>query len=88
MIGETVLTVRKNYRTAADAVLLLQKNGGILIAVAFCIIPDDSVFPVLKARATPKDMIDILLRKRKSGGLFSLRLLDVLYLLRLARQKA
>ena len=66
---------------AADAVFVFQKGDIVLRRILFEKLLIDAEFALMDAAAPCQNGIDILLRNRKSGGFFFLRLCDVFLLL-------
>ena len=66
---------------AADAVFVFQKGDVALGRLLFEKLLIDAEFALMDAAAPCQNGIDILLRNRKSGGFFVLRLCDVFLLL-------
>ena len=75
------ISARNGRIRAADAVFVFQKGDVALGRLLFEKLLIDAEFALMDAAAPCQNGIDVLLRNRKSGGFFFLRLCDVFLLL-------
>lgn len=81
VVNEAAFSVQICVRMSAYTIFLFQKGKRVLLCVNGLIKLIYAVLSILKASSAHKLVIQVCLRNGKGGGLFSLRLLDLFYLL-------
>ena len=81
VVNEAAFSVQICVRMSAYTIFLFQKGKRVLLRVKGLIKLIYAVLSIFEARAAHKFVVQVGLRNGKGGGLFSLRLLDLFYLL-------